>query len=126
MSVILRVLLIAAGALFALIGLRFAFYPVGAAAGFGLEAPDTQGLASIRADYLSLFGGSGIAMLWGAFSRSAPVLLMAAILMGLAMAGRIVSLLADGSYEGWLPPLLVEATVTILALIGSRVLPEAR
>ncbi len=122
MATILRILLIVGGALFLFIGVVFAVDPVTAAKGFGLEAASTQGLASIRADYLSLFAGTAIALLWGAIGRNSAILLMAAILMGLAMTGRITSLIIDGAYQGWLPPLLVEATITILALLGSRVL----
>jgi hypothetical protein len=120
MQVILRALLLLGGAFFILMGLGFLFNPVGSAADFGLAPQGTQGLASIRADMTAFFVISGICMAWGTWSQKGDLLLAAAGLFGVAIIGRLVTLAADGTYEGWYLPIIVEVVAVALALWGRQ------
>ena len=125
MQVILRALLLLGGAFFILMGLGFLFNPVGSAAGFGLAPQGTQGLASIRADMTAFFVISGICLAWGTWAQKGDLLLAAAGLFGVAIIGRLVTLAADGTYEGWYLPIIVEVAAVTLALWGRRSLISA-
>ena len=112
------------GLFYFMMGLRFLFDPAGAGAGFGLSAIDASGLAAIRADISAFFIISAICMLIGAWKRNGDLLLVPAGLFGIALLGRIISVFADGTVEGFVPPMMVEAVTVIVMLVASRVLPH--
>lgn len=124
MIIALRIALALLGVLFVSMGFGFLTDPVAAGGDFGLVADGAQGLSSIRADFTAFFWVSGGAFLLGAWKRNGDMLLVTAALMGITLAGRGVSLALDGTYDAWFLPMTVEALAVILALIGSRVLPE--
>jgi len=125
MTMILRAVLIAAGLLFLLIGGLFLFDPARMAGEFGLVATGPQGLSSVRADVTAFFWLAGASLVWGAWTRRGAVLLIAALLMGIALLGRTISLAFDGSYPGWYVSMAVEALTVVLALTGWRALSIA-
>jgi len=122
MTMILRAVLIAAGLLFLLIGGLFLFDPARMAGQFGLVATGAQGLSSVRADVTAFFWLAGASLVWGAWARRGAVLLIAAVLMGIALLGRSISLAADGAYPGWYVSMAVEAVTVVLALAGWRMI----
>lgn len=124
MHTILRLILLALGGLFVLIGLNFLFDPVTSAANFGLDPEGTLGLASIRADLTAFFVVAGGSMAWGAWKRNGDFLAVTAALMALAFIGRVVTLVVDGPHEGFWVPMLVEAISVALAIAGFRLLPH--
>ena len=124
MIIALRIALALLGVLFIWTGLGFLTDPAAAGADFGIAADGPQGLSSMRADFTAFFWVAGGAFVLGAWKRNGTVLLATAALMGIAIAGRSISLVLDGTYDGWFVPMGVEAVSVILALIGSRVLPE--
>lgn len=124
MHVILRALLFVGGLFFVLMGFGFLLDPVASGADFGLRPDGTLGLASIRADMTAFFLVSGGCLIWGGWARNGDPLLVTAALMGIALVGRIVNLVAVGSHEGFIMPMVVEAVTAIVALVASRVLPH--
>jgi len=119
----LRVALSLGGLLLLYMGFGFLMDPVGSGANFGLQVEGAHGLTSVRADFTSFFCVGGACLLWGAIARRSDPLIIGAALMLVTLAARLVALGAYGSFEGYIPPMVVEAVLGILALIGARVLP---
>lgn len=124
MITVLRALLLLLGLLFVWMGFGFLISPEISGSDFGLVANGNRGFSTIRADFPAFFWVSGGALIIGAWKRNGDMLLVTAALMGITMAGRTLSLVLDGTYDGWFAPMTVEAITVILALIGSRVLPH--
>lgn len=124
MMMILRLLLVAGGGAFVLIGIGFLLDPANSAAGFGLEAVDASGMAALRADMTAFFVLGGGCMIWGGWRRNGDALLVPAALFSIALLGRCVSVLADGTVAGFWLPMMIEAVVAVLCLVASRVLPH--
>ena len=51
-------------------------------------------------------------------------MLIPALLFGIALLGRCVSAIADGTVEGFWLPMLIEGATVVLCLVASRVLPD--
>ena len=122
MVIVVRVLLSLLGLLFVFMGAGFLLDPVGSGGDFGLSATGAQGLASIRGDLTAFFWVSGGCLLLGAWRGPAVLLYVAAALMGIVFAARAVSLVVDGSYDGWFIPMAVEGLTVVAAVIGARLL----
>jgi hypothetical protein len=124
MRLILTALIFLGGLAYLFIGLRFIALPAASLTGFGLDATGAAGLSTTRADFTAFFVVSALAMLYGAWKRSGEVLLVPAFLFGIALTGRIVSVFADGAYDGFIQPMAVEALTVLVCLAGWRVLPH--
>jgi len=124
MRLILTALIFAGGLAYLVIGLGFLAMPHSLIGGFGLEPQGAMGLSTARADFAAFFAISGLAMLYGGWKRSGEVLLVPAGLFGIALLGRIVGVIADGTYEGFLMPMAIEVLTTAVCLAGWRVLPH--
>ena len=127
MSVILRVSLFLLGVLYIVIGFGFLTDPVGSGADFGiapLADAGAQGLSSIRADFTSFFWVSAGCLIIGAWKANASLLNVGAALLGTVFVVRGVSVVLDGTYEGWMMPMGVELLTAVVALAGARILPE--
>ena len=124
MRLVLTAILVLGGLFFIFTGTGFLLDPATAGIGFGLEAVDASGLAAMRADMTAFFWLAGFAMVWGGWRRNGDVLLIPAALMLIALFGRIVSMVADGTVEGFWMPMLVESVTAVICLFGSRVLPH--
>lgn len=120
----LRIVLALLGVLFFFIGSQFLLDPVTMGGDFGLEAKHNGGLASLRGDMTSFFWVSAGALLIGVWKKRGEFFYITAALMSIVFAARCLSLVLDGSYEGWLPPMVVEAVTVSLCLIGARVMRE--
>lgn len=98
------------------IGLGFLIDPAGSALRFYLAPLGTQGMATLRADFPAFFivGGGG-ALLAALRAIRAPLLVPIALL-GVALTGRLVSLVADGAPPTAFPPMAAEAVM--IALLG--------
>ncbi|MCB2057717.1 MAG: DUF4345 family protein [Novosphingobium sp.] len=105
-------------------GLNFLFTPAETAAGFGLSPVGTQGLSTLRADFMAFFGVVALCMMIGAWRRNADLLLVPAALMGTAVTVRALSLALDGSYPSWRLPMTVEILHVVLLVSAWRVLPH--
>ncbi len=124
MRLVLTALIFVGGLFFALFGLAFLFEPEVAGAALGLAGRTPQGLATLRAEFLSYFGTIGICMIWGAWKRNGDVLLIPAIMMTLAIAGHLVSAATDGAFEGFVALLLIESVFAVLLLSARNLLPH--
>jgi hypothetical protein len=124
MRLILTALIFAGGLAFLVMGIGFLVLTESAGASLGLAPAGPEALSTTRADFTAFFVTAALAMLYGAWKRSGEVLLVPAFLFGLALAGRIVSVIVDGTYGGYLMPMTVEALTTLVCLAGWRVLPH--
>jgi hypothetical protein len=119
MNDLLRLAVIAVGALNLALGLAFLVRPEWMAAQFYLTPIGSQGLATIRADFPAFFLTAAAGALWGAWRRLPDLLLVPVLLLGIALVGRTVSLVADGVGPTALPPMIAEA-VMIAVLLAAR------
>ncbi|WP_427964448.1 DUF4345 family protein [Altererythrobacter sp.] len=126
MVLVLRALLFVGGLFFVLMGVSFLLDPAGYGAAFGLASKGAHGLATIRADMTAFFVVAGGCMIWGGWARNGDPLLVSAALMTIALLGRFLGLAQDGTYEGWLQPMVIEAVTAGVALYASRILPHHR
>jgi len=126
MIITLRVLLSLGGLLLLFIALGFLTDPAGSGADFGISAAGAHGLTSIRADFTAFFGVGGACFLWGAWLRRADPLVIGAALMLVTLAARLVALTIEGSFEGYMTPMIVEALLGVLGLVGAKILPNER
>lgn len=124
MIMALRAGLVLGGVLLLFMGLGFLTDPAGSGADFGVSADGAHGLTSIRADFTSFFVVGGTCYIWGALARRPDPLIIGAALVLVAMTLRLVSLAVNGPFEGFIPPMVVEAVLGVLALTGARVLPH--
>ena len=116
----LRVVLGLLGALFLMIGAQFLIDPVTTGGDFGLTPKGAGGLSTIRGDMTAFFWVSGGALLYGVWKQRGEVFYVTAALMGIVFCARCLSLALDGFYEGWAPPMAVEAVTVILCFVGAR------
>lgn len=92
------------------------------AARFGLQPLGPLGLASVRADLVGLFGAVGFLSLLAVVRNRGDLLLAPLILIGLALAGRSISLVMTGFSPDLVPPMVVEAVLLVILALGHRVL----
>ena len=116
MKLITRGLVGLVGALSILTALGLWFNMEASVARMGIEPIGLVGRATVRADIAGLFVGIGVMMLMAAWKSSRSWAFGALVLTSGALAGRILSLLIDGSSaESW-PPIVVEAVAVSLLL----------
>ena len=120
----LRIALALGGLLLVYMGLGFLLDPVAAGADFGLAVEGAHAITSARADFTSFFLVAGGCFVWGAADRRSDPLVIGAALMLIALAMRLAALLSVGPFEGYLVPMVVEAVLGVLGLIGASVLPK--
>lgn len=127
MRVVVRGLVGAVGILGLLLAAMFLLRTEPAAAQFGLKAQGPLGLASLRADLVALFAAVGILSLMGAVRDRGDLLLAPLILIGVALAGRTISLLMTGVSPDLIPPMVAELVLVAILALGHRVLarPQA-
>ena len=124
MRLILTAILLVTGLFYLLGALGFLVTPQAIGPEFGLTSISAQGLSTARADMTAFFAVTGVCLAWGAWRRAGDMLLVPAALCGIALAGRLVSLFVDGSYDGFGAPMLGEAFTVIVAIAGNRLLPH--
>lgn len=124
---ILRVAIGILSVFFIGVGLGFLVAPAKLAAGFFVSPLGIQGLATLRADFPGFFIGAGGFALLGTWRADPRPLLVPMLLVGLALFGRVVSILVDGMAPTAIQPMVVEAvTIGVLALGYRRFAAEAR
>lgn len=123
MTLALRAAIILGGLLLAFLGFGFLTDPVASGADFGISAQGAHGLTSIRADFTSFFMASAGCLIWGAIAQRRDPLIIGALLMLVTLAVRLVALAIDGSFKGYITPMVVELVIGALGLIGAKTLP---
>lgn len=123
MTLATRILVGLMALFFGAMGVGFWFNLEGQAAGFGLQAAvdagNLIGRASVRADFGSFFLTVGVLCAYAAWKRCGSAAVGAALLFGIALTGRIVSVAFDGPAPGGTPPMVVEA-VSVAILLWAR------
>lgn len=126
MRLILTALLFLFGLFNLLLGVGFILDPVGSGTTFNLSPIGVGGLAVLRADFTAFFLVAGGCQLWGGWKRNGDLLLVPALVFGIACTARAISVALDGTYPGFAVPMVVEAVQVILAIAAWRVLPHHR
>lgn len=124
MRLIVTALTFLIGLFLILLGIAYLAQPDAVAAGVGLRALDNQGYSTLRGDVFAFFTITGICTVWGAWKRKGDLLLVPAIVMILVILGRIVSLVVDGDYNGFIVPILAEAVIAAIVLWARNLLPH--
>ena len=91
MRLILTALLFLFGLFNLLLGVGFLVDPVGLGTNFNLSPVGVGGMAVLRADMTAFFLVAGGCQLWGGWKRNGDLLLIPALLFGIACTGRAVS-----------------------------------
>ena len=100
--------------------------PVEMGESLGIGALSDIGRNALRADMGAFFLGSAIASAAALFGGRPQWILGAAVLYGLAAAGRILGVIVDGAPEGVMQPIVVEITMVVLSLFAARMLARGR
>jgi hypothetical protein len=108
-----------------MIGLRFLFTPANMANEFALSPLGIPGMATMRADFPAFFLTGAAFALIGAWRADAKALLVPLMLLGIAIFGRFVSLALDGTAPTTFLPMIAEAVMIGLLLIGYRSLSQS-
>jgi len=124
MRLILTALLFLFGLFNLFLGVSFLIDPVRLGAAFFLSPIGTGGMAVLRADMTAFFLVAGGCMLWGAWRRNGDLLLVPALLFGIAFTGRAISAALDGTQPGFWTPMTVEALQVVLLIAAWRILPH--
>jgi len=83
------------------------------------------GRATLRADFGGFFGAGGLFTLYALARRRADLLAVPAVLLGLALFGRLVGFVADGGGRAEIGPIVVELVGALLCYTAMRTLPRA-
>lgn len=101
----------------AALGLRALLMPANMADAVGLTAPGTPGLSEIRSVLGGLLAGSAALIATGIATTEPTWFLAVAVLMGVAILGRLISLAADGFDKTVIPPLVIEIVIGVAMLV---------
>ena len=116
--------LLAIGAIFNLLmGFGFFVDPGTTGADFGLQSPTPKGLSAMRGDFTAFFWLNALCLGIAAWRRRGDVLWPALALFGIALTGRLVNLVAVGTYDKWWQPMLVEALHVLVIALAIKALP---
>jgi CHASE2 domain-containing sensor protein len=96
----------------------FLLQPAKLATAFFLSPVGTQGLATIRADFTGFFIGASLFALYGAWKQRSDALLVPIALLGIAFFGRCISLALDGVAPTAIAPMVIEAVMMAVLLMG--------
>lgn len=124
MTMVLRVVVGVVGFLGLLIAARMWMAPVELAAQMGVAPAGPLGVATIRADMGGFFGGAGVLALIAAFRGGGGLLIAPLVLVGIALSGRILTLVLDGFTQDMGPPMAIEAVLLVVFAAGWKLLPR--
>lgn len=102
------------------LGLAFLLEPAHAMSRFFLSPVGTQGVATVRADFTAFFVTGGVFALLGAWRCARAPLLVPLSLLGIAIGGRCLSLILDGTPATAFPPMIAEAVMIAVLLLARR------
>ncbi len=102
------------------IGLGFLLMPAKLGAAFFVSPIGDQGMATLRADFPGFFIGASVFALVGAWRGAARPLLVPMLMLGLALFGRIISLMSEGVLPTSIQPMVAEAVMVALLAIAYR------
>lgn len=118
MQTIARVLVGVVGLLALLLALRIWIAPEEVAAQLGIQAAGPLGIATIRADMAGFFAAGGGLSLFAAIRNRAGLLTAPMTLIGLALSGRIITVVMNGVSNDMIPPMAIEAVLLAVLAFG--------
>jgi hypothetical protein len=124
MTMVLRVVVGVVGLLGLLIAARMWMAPLELAAQLGVAPANELGVATIRADMGGFFGGAGVFALFAAFKGRGALLIAPLVLVGIALAGRLVTVAANGFTQDMGAPMAIEAVLLVVFAAGWKFLPR--
>jgi hypothetical protein len=124
MTMVLRGVVGIVGLLGILIAARIWMAPTEFAAQLGVEPAGPLGLATIRADMAGFFGGAGAFALFAAFKGRGGLLVAPLLLIGIALAGRLLTVALDGFTQEMASPMAIEAVLLVVFAAGWKFLPR--
>jgi len=83
-----------------------------------------KGLNTIRGIVGGLLLGSVAMMLIGLWKKNTTWYLANAVLMGIAVLGRIVGLVIDGFNSAFMPPLIIEIVIAVVMVLAHNKLKD--
>ena len=114
------------GVLALLLASRFWISPDRIGATMGLLPDGAAGLGTLRADMAGFFGASGVMLLLSVMRNDARWLKPVLLLLAIALTGRVLNLAVTGGGPGLIPPMVIEAVLIAITLLGVKVLtPKA-
>jgi hypothetical protein len=116
----MRVVVALVGLINLMIGISFLIDPAQAGLRFFVTALGTQGMATMRADFTAFFVTGAVFALIGAWRAERRPLLVPLMLLGIAIAGRMISLIADGAPAMAFGPMAAEAVMIGILALGWR------
>jgi len=122
MRQVLRAAIGLAGVLGILVAVRLWLAPGEVAGQLGLSPTGPLGLATLRADMGGFFAAGGVLALIAAVRGRGDLLVAPLLLIGLALAGRVFTVVASGYSSDMVPPIAIEAVLVMLLAAGWRVL----
>ena len=120
MQKLTRALVGAAGLLALLMAVGFWVRPVELAGKLGLQPIGDLGLATVRADLGGFFGAAGGFALLAALRNRGDLLIAPLLMIGIALTGRLLSLALTGLSAPLIQPIVVEAVLLVILVIGYR------
>ncbi|WP_304170259.1 hypothetical protein [Phenylobacterium aquaticum] len=125
MRLVLRLLLGVIGLAALMLTARLWLDPAMAGAKLGVSATGPLGLATLRADLAGFFGVVGGLTLAAAIRADARLLTAPMLLIGAALAGRVITVLVQGLQPEMVGPMVVEAVLVVILAFGRRSLVAA-
>ncbi len=126
MRTALRIIIGIVGLFNVAIGFGFLLAPQKLGPAFFLDPMGSQGMATLRADFPGFFIGAAVFALVGAWTGQARPLLVPILMLGLALFGRFVSIAIDGMAPTAVQPMVVEAVMLTILLLGWRTFGRGR
>lgn len=120
MYMILSAILLALAMADLVLGTSFLVDPASGASDFGLEIASRHGESTLRGDMTAFFYVAALSLAWGAWKRRGEALLPALALFGIAFTGRLINLVLEGPYDGWMVPMGVEAFHCLMIILAIR------
>ena len=121
----LRILIGLVGILALLVSIRLWTAPAKVGAILGLVSDGVAGTATLRADVAGFFAGMGLFSLLAAWRGDRRLVVVPLVLVGLALAGRLLNAVLLGFSPQQHASLSIEAALVVLFLVGLRVFTTA-
>jgi hypothetical protein len=118
MRVTVQIIVGLLGAFNLVLGLGFFTQTSAFGALFFISAENIQGLATMRADFTAFFVTAGATAIVGAWRLSAKCLLVPMMLFGVALLGRVASILVDGALPPAYSSMIIEAVMVGILAVG--------
>ena len=125
MGLIVRLLAGIAGALALIVALGFWINPDLLAVKFGIAPQGPLGFSTLRADFGALFTGAGGFAIAAAVRNNARLLTAPLLLIGIGLAGRLLTIALSGYDASMLQPMAAEVVLIAIFATGRKLLPAA-